>query len=82
MKREIERCTKCGTPNELAKFKLDGETYCENCVLEMADIKVCHSIEYYQNGELIGNDDNFSIVLEIAKDDLKGDYDIVQEEEL
>lgn len=64
-----ERC-KCG--NE-GLYKYEGETYCEDCILEEFGVDSVEITEYYDsNGEYLGNSESdFDSIINRLSDDIK-----------
>jgi len=61
----------CDCDCEIAKYDINGDLYCEDCVLDVLGIEigVRHITEYFIHDEYIGNDEDdvFDIIKSVNK---------------
>lgn len=62
-----ECCSVCGCSS--SDFKYKGKSYCSDCLLEEFNVSQETVIRYYsEDGEFLGDDDNFDKVIEALKE--------------
>ena len=61
------RCEVCD--EDVGDFKYKGKLYCRDCLLEKFNVSQETVTRYYsEDGELLGDDDNFDEVIETLKE--------------
>lgn len=61
-KRHEFVCDKC--MSNTAEYKYKNKYYCSDCILNEFEVEECTTTQYYMNGECIGDDSDFDLVIE------------------
>lgn len=61
------RC-KCG---DIAQYNYKGKRYCSECILKKFEVEECIEIDYYLDGEYLGNSDDIDEVIRNIDDDIE-----------
>lgn len=67
---DFSEICECG---EEVKYRYEGKSYCENCILEKFEVDTMEITEYYDsNGEYLGNSESdFDSIIKMLSDNIE-----------